>query len=342
MLRRIFIAAFCVFLAYPSQAAKETVLKIASLAPDSTIWMQEFRDSAEQIKEATQGRVKIKFYPGGVMGTDQAVLRKIRIGQLHGGAVTVGALAKVYPDVQIYSMPLQFRSVAEVNYVRKQMDQLIRDNLRKHGFELLGMSNGGFAYFAGIQAGRSIDDFKKQRVWLPQGDLIGEAIFDAAGVSPVPLPLSDVYTSLQTGMLDTIVSNPSGIIAFQWHSKIRYLTDVPVVFLMGTIVVNSRAFNRIAETDQDIVREEMQSMFLRLDKLNDQDNANAYEALKKNGVEMISVSDEELKRWDQIALDSLQQLAEQGAYSKDFLELLQKHIKDFRDQNNKAAALVDQ
>ncbi|MCU7941035.1 MAG: TRAP transporter substrate-binding protein DctP [gamma proteobacterium symbiont of Bathyaustriella thionipta] len=68
--------------------------KIATLSPDGSDWMQKMRSGAKEIKQKTNGRVKFKFYPGGVMGDDQAVLRKIRIGQLHGGALGGGSLIK--------------------------------------------------------------------------------------------------------------------------------------------------------------------------------------------------------------------------------------------------------
>ncbi|MEW7993872.1 MAG: TRAP transporter substrate-binding protein DctP, partial [Candidatus Thiodiazotropha endolucinida] len=91
-----------------------TTLKIATLAPDGTNWMKEMRAAAKQIKQQTDGRVKIRFYPGGVMGNDSSVLRKIRIGQLHGGAITGGGLSSIYKDAQVYTLPFQFRNLQEV------------------------------------------------------------------------------------------------------------------------------------------------------------------------------------------------------------------------------------
>ena len=85
-------------------------LKIATLSPEGSVWMQKMREGAEELARKTDSRVKIKYYPGGVMGDDKAVLRKIRIGQLHGGAVISGSLSKFYPDNQIYSLPLKFKS----------------------------------------------------------------------------------------------------------------------------------------------------------------------------------------------------------------------------------------
>ena len=91
-------------------------IKIATLAPDGTLWMQEMRKGAEEIARRTDGRVVFKFYPGGSMGSDRNVLRKIRAGQLHGGMLTGGALSDIYTDAQLYGLPFLFRSYEELDY----------------------------------------------------------------------------------------------------------------------------------------------------------------------------------------------------------------------------------
>ena len=105
--RGLAISLFMVLLCY-GQFASAKVIKIATISPDGTAWMKAMRTGADDIKKQTKGRVVIKFYPGGVMGNDKNVLRKIRIGQLHGGAVTAGSLTSIYPDIDIYGLPYLF------------------------------------------------------------------------------------------------------------------------------------------------------------------------------------------------------------------------------------------
>ena len=106
-------------LSSPSQSRE---LKIATLSPEGSMWMRKMRAGALRVKEETAGRVTFKFFPGGVMGSDRTVMRKIRIGQLHGGAVTSGSFASINPDNQIYGLPMKFRTLEEVDYVRNLMD----------------------------------------------------------------------------------------------------------------------------------------------------------------------------------------------------------------------------
>ena len=109
-----------VLLAAPGLHAVE--FKIATLSPDGSIWMKVLREGGREVTERTDGRVTFKFYPGGVMGDDKAVLGKIRRGQLHGAVLTAGGLNQVYTDLQLYTLPMLFHDFGEVDAVRAEMD----------------------------------------------------------------------------------------------------------------------------------------------------------------------------------------------------------------------------
>ena len=210
----ILLAAIAVLL-LNSSIANARVFKIATVSPDGTFWMQEIRAGAEQIRKETRGRVEFKFYPGGVMGSDDSVLRKIRIGQLQGGAVTAGSMTPIAPDIAIYELPYLFESLEQVDYVRSKMDAGLIQTLEEKGFIAFGLAEGGFSYMMSDEALQSVDDVRGKKVWLPSNHDVGEAVFSSANISPVPLPLSDVLTGLQTGLIDTIIAPPIGAIALQ-------------------------------------------------------------------------------------------------------------------------------
>ena len=168
-------------LALGAGAADAATLKIATIAPDGTAWMREMRAAGDAIKTKTEGRVEMKFYPGGVMGDDATVLRKMKIGQLQGGAFTGGEASIMTKDAQIYSLPFMFRSQDEVDKVRAKLDPLLKQQFAKDGYELLGISGGGFAYLMSTREIKTRDDLKAAKVWVPQGDKVAELGFKAAG-----------------------------------------------------------------------------------------------------------------------------------------------------------------
>ena len=202
------------------------------------------------------------------MGDDKTVMRKIRIGQLHGGAVVSNSLTKPFPDNQVYNLPFKFRSFEEVDYIRGRMDPIIVDGFEKGGFVTFGLAEGGFAFFMSNSPLRTINDLRSQKVWIPENDATALETVKAFEVTPIPLSIADVRTGLQTGLIDTVATSPIGDIALQWHTQIEYLMDMPVMYLYAVLAVDRRAFRKISSDDQKIVRNVMGRIFRNIDKQN--------------------------------------------------------------------------
>jgi TRAP-type C4-dicarboxylate transport system substrate-binding protein len=316
----------------PAAGAQGLRLKIATMAPDGTIWMKGLQKAADEIKDRTDGRVSFRFYPGGTMGADSAVLRKIRIGQLHGGVVLAGSLADVDPDLEIYSLPLLFRSTGEVDYVRERMDQILIDGLETKGFVAFGFTETGFTYLMSAKPTRTFDDLKGRKAWMMQDDPVSLAIVEAAGLSPVPLPISDVLTGLQTGLIDTVAAPPVGAIALQWFTKAKYLTDLPITYVCGTTVVSAKAFNRISAEDQGIVREVLGRANRELDATSRSDNAEARDALAGQGVVFVDPTIETWAKWEDIAAAATEKLVAQRKYDPTTMSMIESLVDVYRSQ----------
>jgi TRAP-type C4-dicarboxylate transport system substrate-binding protein len=326
MKRFLLLVSLLVVLPVPAMAV---TFKIASAAPDGTAWMEAFRKGGEEVKQRTAGRVEFRFYPGGVMGNDKSVLRKIRVGQLHGGAITGGGLAEIYPDAQIYSLPFIFNSLDEVDYVRAKMDPLIMQGLEKEGFVGFGISDGGFAYLMSNQPVQAVDELKPLKVWVPEGDVISHTAFQAVGVHPVSLPLTDVLTGLQTGLIDTVAASAVGAIALQWHTRVKYLTDTPLIYIYGSLVVSNKAFNQLLPQDQAVVREVFGGVMQRLNTQSRQDDMRAREVLQQQGIELVALKHNG-DGWHAVVEKTTKQLTEKGVFSQEMLGILQGHIDAYR------------
>ncbi|RLE26564.1 MAG: C4-dicarboxylate ABC transporter [Acidobacteria bacterium] len=333
MTRRLVLATILIA-GLGAGAAGAAQLKIATLAPDGSFWMTEMRQGAKDIEEATDGRVKLRIYPGGTMGNDQAVLRKMRIGQLHGGMMTGQSLAEVTSDLQLYGLPFLFKSYDEVDAVRERMDATLIQKLEAKGYISFGLLEGGFAYIMSNKPTTNLADFKGQKAWLPEGDIIAGAIYDAAGLSPVPLPLSDVLIGLQTGLIDTVAGPPVAAVALQWFTRTKYLTDLPILYTYGSIVVSRKAFDKLDAGDQKTVREILGRVSSRLDDRTRTDNHKAREALAKQGIEFLTVDAAKLEQWHKVGVNATNALRKQGAVPSDLVEELLRHLEVFRQGNS--------
>jgi TRAP-type C4-dicarboxylate transport system substrate-binding protein len=320
----------CVFLS--PTIASASVFKIATLSPEGSYWMKVMRAGADEVAQKTNNRVQLKFYPGGVMGDDMAVLRKIRIRQLQGGAITLGAVSNFFPDSQVYSLPMLFHNLEEVTYVRSKLDTVILQGLEQNGLVSFGLVEGGFAYIMSFQPIRSVMELRASKVWVPSSDELAMEAVKAYNVQPIPLPLGDVLTGLQTGLIDTVAAPPIATIALHWHTQVRYLTDMPLLYSTGLLIIDKTAFNKLSKQDQQIMRDVMGRVFSEINQQNRIDNESAFAAILSQGIEPVKPDPTQLQEWRRYAEATAKQLIESGKISKDMLQSVKRLLNDFRVQ----------
>ena len=305
-------------------------IKLATIAPEGSSWMVQMRSGAKEIKERTEGRVAVKFYGGGVMGNDKKVLRKIRIGQLQGGAFTATALAERYPALNLYGIPMLFRSLDEVDYVRQRLDERLRSGLAAVGFETFGFAEGGFAYLMSNDPVRQLEDIRGRKIWVPEGDPVSFAAMETLGLSPVVLPITDVMTGLQTGLLDIIATSPVGALVLQWHTKVKYITDLPVSYLFAFLAIENGAFARLRTDDQVVVREVLGKVYDQIDADARRDNESASAALQEAGIRYVRPEEDKVETWRATLAGVSARLGTDGTVDAVLLKELLGHLETYR------------
>ncbi len=332
---KLLLAALLTVALTGSSAWAAKPIRLATIVPEGSTWMKQMRIGAERIKQRTEGRVKIKFYTGGVMGNDRSVLRKIRVGQLDGGAFTSGSLSEVYNDLRIYSVPFLFPSHEAVDYVRERVDPVLRAGLEKAGFICFGFAEGGFARFFAREPVMGMASLKGKKMWVPEGDPISKTVIDILSLSPVSLPITDVLTGLQTGLLDIVATPPIGAIAFQWYTKVKYITETPLAYTMATLVISAKRFKKLSAEDQQIMREEMSAIYRGLGAKNRDDNKEAYRALLDEGLESVTPHAADLEIWRTSSDKAAQKLIADGQISRETYDLVHDHLAQFKADRGK-------
>lgn len=314
-------------LSLPAGAA---TFKVATVSPDGSMWMKLLREGAAEIAERTEDRVNFKFYPGGVMGDDKAVLRKIRSGQLHGAVLTAGGLNQIYPDIELYGLPMVFNDVDEVGHVRSQMDATLLSGLSEKGFVGFGIAEVGFAYAMSKASVSTFEEVRAQKVWIPDGDPGAELAVRTFDISPIPLSIADVLGGLQTGLINTVAVPPVGAIALQWHTQLKYVFDLPLLYIYGLLAVRDRQFDRLEAGDQLVVREVMGEVVRKVDAQNRTDHNRAVEVLKMQGLQFNEPTTAERSRWTGLAQQASDEMIAQGILSAELVEKLNGMLVDYR------------
>ncbi len=328
---RIAVIAFTMIFIVGAAPVLAQTLKIATIAPEGSSWMKDMRAGAKAIEEHTNGRVKFKFYGGGVQGNDKQVQRKMRTGQLHGGAFTSGGLNKFQRDADLFALPLMFNSVEEAQYVRGHLEKELRQRLEDAGYVNFGFAAAGFAYMMSNKPMRSLQNLRGQKVWIPEGDPAGFAALRALGIAPVIMPITDVMTGLQTDLLDSVTVPPVGAVVFQWHTRLKYITDVPIAYVYASLLIDERAFSRLSPEDQQVVRDVMEGIYRKFDQNGSRENNEALQALLDSGLELATPDGGEVSEWRVIVNASHGQLAADEVFDPRLLNRIQTLLDQYRN-----------
>ena len=317
--------------------ANAQTLKIATVTPEGSQWMKDMRASAAEIKEKTDGRVTMKYYGGGSRGNDAKVLREMRLGRLQGGVFTPSALMEKYPDIGVYGLPMVFDSIEEANHVRAVMDKKLAAGLEDAGYVSFGFAATGFAMMMSNEPVGALDDLPGKRVWVPEGDDVSRSTMNALNVNPIPLPLTDVYTALQTGALDIITMSSVGAVILQYHTKLKYVTDLPLVYTMGFMAIDKKAFGKLSPGDQEIVRTVLTELYSRYDKQNIEEESEAKQALFNAGMQAVVPGDAELLELRAVLKKSNDAIAAEGIVSESLYKELLVLVGEIRSSDQIAA-----
>ena len=329
-MRQTVFALFAALLLLAGHSSHAATFKVATLSPDGSFWMKTMREAGKEVEAATDNRVKFKWYPGGVMGDDKAVLRKMRVGQLQGAALPMGELLSFYPDSQAYSIPFLFNSYEEVDYVRSQLDDSLITGFAEGGMEVLGIAEGGFGYFLTAEPVRVPADLRQQKVWVPQNDVVSARLAQSIGVTPIPLTLPDVLPGLQTGLVNTVAVSPMGAIVLQWHTRVAHITDIPLMYFCGVISLTGKSFNKLSTDDQAVVKAVFGRSFKLIDERNRMDNVKAFAALTNQGVETVVLTEAEREAWLAMQAPGEKMMQSEGQLSTEALERIKGLVEAFR------------
>lgn len=330
MMHHKFLAAIAFVIGLAAAPAMAQTLKLATIAPEGSSWMNDMRAGAKAIEKYTDGRVKIKFYAGGVQGNEKQVQRKMRTGQLHGGAFTSGALNLFQKDADLFSLPLMFSTIEEARFVRSHLEAELRQRLEDAGFVNFGFAAAGFAYMMSNKPLRTLSDMNGRKVWIPEGDPTSFAALRALGVAPVVMPVTDVMTGLQTDLLDSVTVPPVGAVVFQWHTRLKFITELPVAYVYAALLIDRRAFSRLSAEDQQVVREVMEGIYRKFDQHGVSDNREALQALLENGMQWAVPDAGEVEEWRRIVSESHHKLARDGVFDIAILDRMDELLGEFR------------
>jgi TRAP-type C4-dicarboxylate transport system substrate-binding protein len=283
----IILLMFLIMVGPPSDAnasSPGTLIKFATVAPEGSTWMKQMRTLDKKIRSETGNRLGFAFYPGGVAGDEIDVLKKIRIGQIHCAAFSGVGFGQILPMVRVLDLPFLFADYDEADLVHGRMKEFFAKEFRSKGFELLSWAEVGNVHVFSKRPVYTLADLKGAKIWAWSGDPVARETFVQMGITPISLPLTDVSTGLNTGMIDTVYAPPLGALALQWHSSLSHMSGWPLVHSTGAVLISSRFIQGLSPDHVGILSKELEAAMKELTLELRRQTLEAVDIIKKAGV----------------------------------------------------------
>ena len=313
-------------------AAQQYTIKFATVAPEGSSWIKIMREYDKAVREQSGGRVGFKIYANMVAGDEKDVIRKIRIGQYHAGGFTGVGLGEVAKTVRILDAPFLFKNYDEIDYIINKYDAQFTKAFEDGGFVLLGWAEVGFVYVYADRRIYSPDDLKETKMWMWEGDPIAQAAFQAIGISPIQLSLTDVMTSLQTGMINAVYNAPYALVALQWFTRVKYMMGEPLAISNGAVLVSKKVFDTYPKDIQEILLTNGRKYLRELTITSRKENAQAIETLKKNGIEVTMPAKATTEQFAATG-EKARKLLVGRLFSQEFLDSVESSLRAYRSEH---------
>lgn len=317
-----------------SARADNIELRIASLAPSGSTWMQVLDKAAAETKDKTTGRVTLKYFEGGQQGDERDFVRKINLGQLDGAAVTAVGLAMIDESIRVLELPMMFETPEELDYVADKLWPYFQKKFEAKGFKLNDRGEVGWVYFLSKAKVEKLADLKAQKTWLWGDDAIVGAVFKKVGLNGVPLGVPEVDAALTSGKIDACYGSPVAAMALQWASKVKFMTTMPMSFAIGATVLSTKAYKKLSAEDVKLLEEISRANAKKLRKAIRKANEDAKASMIQKGVTVVPTPQATVDEFTKQATELWTELAGK-IYSKEELKMVLDARAEYRGKHKK-------
>lgn len=332
LLRLFCLPAIAFSLLTPIDAQAAVRIRLGTLAPKGSSYYNELAKMGSTWKKETRGKVSLTIYPDGRMGGEAEMVRRVRVGQLQGGLFSAVGLTEIEPAVSgLQNVPMLFESLDEVDYVGKKLQPLLEDQLQKKGFKVLFWANAGWVYFFTKAPVSVPDDLRKLKIFTWAGSPKVVDVYKGAGMNPVPLETKDILPGLQTGLISAVNMPPVIANVNQIDTKAPFMLDLQWAPLVGAAVIATKAWNRLPSETQTIILKVAHETGENIQRIGRAEADQAVAAMKKRGLKVTQISDEQRAAWQQVAQDVYPQIRG-DIVPEDTFDSVQKWISEYRQK----------
>jgi TRAP-type C4-dicarboxylate transport system substrate-binding protein len=285
------------FLLTPAITSTAITIKVATLVPEGSPWHRALKKMAAQWQKISDGRVQLKIYAGGIAGGESDTIRKMRINQIQAAMVTGKGLGYIHPDFYVYQLPFIAQTSDELDYLFRQLQPELEKLLEEKGFTLLAFSKSGWLRFFANTEAETPEEMRRLKLFSLEGDPSVDQAMQEMGFKVVPLRANDVFTAMQSGMVDAFVAAPLVAATMQWFALAPHMNDFFWAPLTGGLIISNRAWKMIPSELHGQLKGISEKILGDLYYEAMEVEKQAIRIMKENGLVVHSVPDDTLSRW---------------------------------------------
>lgn len=278
--------------------SKPIIIKLATLAPEGTEYYNLLLEMGQRWQEETNGEIILRIYPNGVVGRESDTIRKMRIGQIQASAMSSIGLADLTDQIQAFTIPMVFKDYDDVEKVKEVMFDDISNGLSESGFKLLFLVDIGWVYWFSANEIAVPEDLRNAKIYTTAGDYVTVELFKRFGFNAIPVSETDILTSLQTGMINSMQTVPILSLSSGWFALMPNMLDLKWAVFIGAVIIDERVWSKIRPEHQKVMMEVAQEIGKKYQENGRKTDAKAIEMMKEYGMKVKTPTDEELKIWE--------------------------------------------
>lgn len=306
-------------------------IRLGTLAPQGSSYHRILQEMGEKWKSGTNGQVQLTVYAG-TMGSELELVRRMRAGQLQAAAVSTQGIASIDPGVAaLQSMPMVFRSLDELDYVKAKLGPVLDQRLESNGFKVLFWADAGWVRFFSRQRFDRSEELKRLKTFVTAGETQQFELMKSAGYSPVALEWANALTGLQTKMLDVVPTIPYFALATQVYTVANHMLDLSWAPVVGALIINKRTWDGLPPQTQAAISAVAIESGKAFQAQGRREADEAVAAMQKRGLTVVTLTPQQLAEW-RTASEQLYPKVRGGMVPDDMFDEVMRQVAEYRSR----------
>jgi tripartite ATP-independent transporter DctP family solute receptor len=241
--------------AHSAEGGAKRTLKLGTILPADNILTQNAQEFAKKVNERSKGELEVVVYPNSQLGNERDLAEGLQLGTVEMAEVSGGVMSTFAPAVGVFSLPFIFQGWDHLDKVLKApvAERLGDEMLKKTGIRVLGWMEQGFRVTLTVKRPlQSVKDFEGLKIRVPE-DKVLIRTFQLVKAAPTVVPWGEVYTSLQTGVVEGMESTTPAMYTMKFYEVANYIAETNHQHSVVGFLISDKVFQSLSKAAQDVI-----------------------------------------------------------------------------------------